>query len=79
MKFLHFGDIHLGYAQYNSLERKKDFVISFRNLLEQYSKEVDFILISGDLFDKQNIDARTMNHAIYALEDLKKRKQELEK
>lgn len=74
MKFLHFGDIHLGYAQYNSLERKKDFVISFRNLLEKYSKEVDFILISGDLFDKQNIDARTMNHAIYALEDLKKEK-----
>ncbi|MBD3353494.1 MAG: hypothetical protein GF364_18570, partial [Candidatus Lokiarchaeota archaeon] len=50
-KFIHAADCHLGYRQYNSKERYKDFNRSFKWLLDLTLKEQpDFLLIAGDLF-----------------------------
>ena len=74
-KFLHIADIHLGINQYNSPDntRKKDFFYTFRDVIDRYAIEekVDFVLIAGDLFDKNRIDPNTLNQAIVVLKSLK--------
>ncbi|RMF90190.1 MAG: exonuclease SbcCD subunit D [Nitrospinota bacterium] len=72
-KFLHLADIHLGYQQYNSLERQRDFFHAFYDVIQRVAipQQVDFCLIAGDLFDKRSVDPRTMNQAVAALTLLK--------
>src|SRR5256885_10280167 len=73
MKFLHIADIHLGCRRYNLDERTKDFFYAWQDVIERYAipNAVDFVLISGDFFDRRNIDPQAMNHAIAGLELLK--------
>ncbi|MDQ6661557.1 MAG: DNA repair exonuclease, partial [Chloroflexota bacterium] len=72
--FIHIADIHLGYEQYGVRERFNDFTRAFWNIMDEaLTKNVDFVVIAGDLFNKRAIDARTLIHAIEGLKKLKER------
>ncbi len=72
MNFIHASDFHLGYAQYGLFERFRDYARAFQTVI-QYAidHKVEFILISGDLFDKHNINAPTYEQAYKVLSELK--------
>ena len=73
IKFFHLADIHLGYQQYNSLQRASDIATVFRNICNQAIKEkIDFMIISGDLFGERELNPLTMDQAIKILATLKK-------
>ncbi len=70
--FLHIADVHLGYEQYGSEERFLDFGQAFLEAVK-YGEEnnVDFVLISGDLFNKRSVNPRTLLQATHALKALR--------
>lgn len=72
MNFLHASDFHLGYAQYGLIERFRDYARAFQSVI-QYAidHKAEFILISGDLFHKRNINAPTYEQAYKVLSELK--------
>ncbi len=72
MNFIHASDFHLGYAQYGLLERFRDYARAFHSVI-QYAIDhrAEFILISGDLFHKRNINAPTYEQAYKVLSELK--------
>jgi exonuclease SbcD len=74
MNFIHASDFHLGYAQYVLIERFRDYARAFHSVI-QYAIDhrVEFILISGDLFPKRNINAPTYEQAYKVLSELKDR------
>jgi exonuclease SbcD len=74
MNFIHASDFHLGYAQYGLLERFRDYARAFK-LVIQYAidHKAEFILISGDLFHKRNINAPTYEQAYKVLFELKEK------
>lgn len=73
MNFIHTSDIHLGCTQYNIRERFYDFARTFKKVMDYaIDKDVEFILISGDLFHKRNINAPTYMQAFKVLNELKK-------
>ncbi|WP_456369214.1 metallophosphoesterase family protein [Geoglobus sp.] len=74
MKFAHLADVHLGYRQYGSEERALDFAQAFKKAMEFAEKQdVDFILISGDLFHKKSeMDPITLAQATVVLERVKR-------
>lgn len=75
IKFIHCADIHLGKIQNNLDQRFEDFGNAFRYVLEEaVAREVNFLLIAGDLFDKRNINARTLEQAVEILELAKQAK-----
>lgn len=62
--FLHMADVHLGYYQYQSEERLRDFSRAFQTAIQDaVDQKVDFVLIAGDLFHKANINPPTLLHA----------------
>jgi DNA repair exonuclease SbcCD nuclease subunit len=72
-KFLHFGDCHLGYRQYDHPERYNDFGKAFLHVIDAaVAEKVDFAILAGDLFHKRSIDARTLNQAMVGLDRLQK-------
>ena len=72
--FIHVADTHLGNEQYGVHERFNDFSRTFWDITQDAVKrEVDFMVIAGDLFHKRAIDARTLIHAITGLAQLKER------
>ncbi len=74
MNFIHASDFHLGYAQYGLSERFRDYARAFHSVI-QYAidHKADFILISGDLFHKRNINAPTYEQAYKVLSELKEK------
>ncbi|GCE10488.1 metallophosphoesterase family protein [Tengunoibacter tsumagoiensis] len=73
--FIHVADTHLGYEQYGVRERFNDFSRTFWNIVDDaIEKQVDFVVIAGDLFNKRAIDAQTLIHAIEGLRKLKERR-----
>jgi DNA repair exonuclease SbcCD nuclease subunit len=77
VNFIHASDFHLGYMQYNLPERFKDFAKTFEQVIRYaYEKDVEFILIAGDLFHKRNINAPTYLQAFKVLTRLKKQREE---
>ncbi|QQE66304.1 DNA repair exonuclease [Leptolyngbya sp. BL0902] len=72
VKFLHIADIHLGFDRYNSPERTKDFFYALQTTLDRHAiqREVDFVLIAGDLFEHRNIKPATLNQAQICLQAL---------
>jgi DNA repair exonuclease SbcCD nuclease subunit len=72
MNFIHASDFHLGYAQYGLIERFRDYARAFQSVI-QYAidHKAEFILISGDLFHKRNINAPTYEQAYKVLSELK--------
>jgi len=72
MNFLHASDFHLGYAQYGLPERFRDYARAFHSVITYaIDHKVEFILISGDLFHKRNINAPTYEQAYKVLSELK--------
>ena len=70
--FIHIADTHLGYEQYGLRERFNDFTRSFWKIIDDaIDRQVDFMIIAGDLFNKRAIDAQTLIHAIEGLKKLK--------
>ena len=72
--FIHLADTHLGYEQYGVRERFNDFSRAFWDIMDDAAKrDVDFVVIAGDLFNKRAIDAQTLIHAIEGLKKLKEK------
>jgi len=72
-RFLHIADLHLGNRQYGLLERADDFADAFYQVLDHaMTKRVDFVLVAGDLFHKQQLDAHTLTQAMVGLEKLQR-------
>jgi exonuclease SbcD len=72
--FIHLADTHLGYEQYGVRERFNDFSRAFWGIIDDaIARNVDFVIIAGDLFHKRAIDAQTLIHAIEGLKSLKDR------
>ena len=70
--FLHAADVHLGYQQYGSDARFDDFSRVFLHIVEQaVARDVDFVLLAGDLFEKRKVDPLAMRVAIGGLERLR--------
>lgn len=62
--FIHFGDIHLGTLQYNSLERLRDFGIAWHYACEYAARaKPDFVICTGDLFNRFTINPITYDQA----------------
>ncbi len=69
--FMHIADIHLGYQQYGLQERFDDFSRTFLSLVEQaIVRQVNFVLLAGDLFEKRTVDPLAMRVAIEGLTQL---------
>ena len=69
--FMHIADIHLGYQQYGLQERFDDFSHTFLNLVDQaIARQVNFVLLAGDLFEKRTVDPLAMRVAIAGLVQL---------
>ncbi|OAQ52160.1 metallophosphatase [Natrinema mahii] len=50
-RVIHTGDTHIGYQQYNSPERRRDFLETFRSVVEDaVADDVDAVIHAGDLF-----------------------------
>ncbi len=74
MNFIHTSDFHLGYAQYGLHERFKDYARAFQSVIHYaIDHKTEFILISGDLFHKRNINAPTYLQAYKVLSELKEK------
>ena len=72
MRFLHVADIHLGYQQYNSKERFDDFGRAFFHVVEQaLERQVRFVLLAGDFFEKRTVDPLAMRQAVAGLQRLR--------
>ncbi|SFM66898.1 metallophosphoesterase family protein [Methanolobus profundi] len=55
IRILHTGDTHLGYRQYHSDVRRKDFLNAFSNVVDDaIDMSVDAVVHAGDLFDSRN-------------------------
>jgi len=72
VRFLHMADIHLGYQQYNSRERFDDFARAFLHVVDEaITREVSFVLLAGDLFEKRTVDPLAMRQAVEGLQQLR--------
>ncbi len=70
-RFLHLADVHLGYQQYGLKARFNDFSRTFLHLVDvARDREVDFVLLAGDLFHKRTVNPLAMRAAIAGLERL---------
>ncbi|QSW98561.1 DNA double-strand break repair protein Mre11 [Haloterrigena alkaliphila] len=50
-RLIHTGDTHIGYQQYNSPQRREDFLEAFRSVVEDaVADDVDAVVHAGDLF-----------------------------
>ncbi len=50
-RVIHTGDTHIGYQQYNSPDRRRDFLTAFREVADDaVADDVDAVVHAGDLF-----------------------------
>ena len=72
IKFIHFGDTHLGFRQYNLQERFLDFNRAFRWVLKAaVEQDVDFILHGGDMFDDNHLAPETMTAVYLSIQEFR--------
>jgi len=75
LKFLHTSDIHLGKTYRTSAgeaERYEDFFRMLGSIVaDAIAEQVDFVLVSGDLFHTGQILPRTFARTIESLQPLK--------
>jgi len=71
---MHLADAHLGYRQYNSDDRARDFARAFRQMCQKaITERCQLVLIAGDLFHGSAMDPRTFLQAVGALEPLREK------
>lgn len=74
IKFIHVSDLHLGKRQYNLKERYNDYFKAFQWILDlAITEKIEFLLISGDLFDSKNINPSVLSDVFYSIRDFKER------
>lgn len=70
-EILHISDTHLGYRQYRSDTRKKDYMQAFKEAIDiAVERDVDAVVHGGDLFDNPNPSVATVNECLDALSNL---------
>jgi DNA repair exonuclease SbcCD nuclease subunit len=73
VKFLHLSDTHLGASNFKLAEREKDFEKVFSQAISfALDQKVDFVIHSGDLFDRAKPSMQTL---LFAIEELKRLKE----
>ncbi|MHA1804517.1 MAG: metallophosphoesterase family protein [Promethearchaeota archaeon] len=71
--FIHVADLHLGKKQYNLEIRYKDYFNTFQRILSiAVKKNVDFLLIAGDIFDNRKIDPSVLSEVFNIIQNFKK-------
>lgn len=71
-KFIHIADLHLGKRQYNNNERYNDYFRVFKWVLDLAIREkVDFVLISGDIFDNRKVGPSVLTEVFYIIRKFK--------
>ncbi len=72
MKFIHVTDTHLGRKDKNLEERREDYYNSFKQVVDYaVSNKIDFLIHTGDLFDKARPSVKTLVFTVKQLERLK--------
>lgn len=71
--FLHCSDLHLGFAQFGLEERFLDFGRAFQDLAQvALEKQVQYLVIAGDFFNKRTINSRTLLQAVQVFTELQR-------
>ena len=74
MRFVHIADTHLGKVNFKLDERLEDFKKSFKNFIDLIiNKNIDFVVHSGDLFDKPNPTPDILSFTVEQLLRLKEK------
>ncbi len=74
MQFVHISDNHLGYRQYNLDERERDFYNNFNECIDKILEiKPDFVVHSGDLFEKHSPNIAAIHTAIKGFLKLKEK------
>ncbi|MGB9928381.1 MAG: metallophosphoesterase, partial [Methanosarcina sp.] len=72
IRILHTADTHLGYKQYHSEVRRKDFFAAFELVInDAVDMQVDAVVHAGDLFDSRNPTLEDLLETINILSRLK--------
>ena len=72
IRILHTADTHLGYKQYHSEVRRKDFFAAFEIVVKDaVEMQVDAVVHAGDLFDSRNPTLEDLLETINILSRLK--------
>ncbi len=72
MRFVHFGDTHLGKRQFKLEARERDFEAAFKQVIDfAIARKVDFVIHSGDLFDNARPSTSSLIFAVEQLSRLK--------
>ncbi|NKE37090.1 exonuclease SbcCD subunit D [Natronococcus sp. JC468] len=70
-RVIHTGDTHIGYQQYNSPERRRDFLEAFRSVAEDaIDDDVDAVVHAGDLFHDRRPNLVDLQGTVEILRDL---------
>jgi DNA repair exonuclease SbcCD nuclease subunit len=70
-RVIHTGDTHLGYRQYHRPERREDFLVAFRAVVEDaVADDVDAVVHAGDLFHDRQPGLPDLLGALSVLEAL---------
>jgi len=73
VRFVHFGDTHLGRRNFKLEERERDFEEAFKQVIDfAIRKKVDFVIHSGDVFDTGRPRYRVVNFLVSQLLRLKR-------
>ncbi|WP_276300620.1 DNA double-strand break repair protein Mre11 [Halorussus lipolyticus] len=71
-RVIHTGDTHLGYRQYHSPERRKDFLRAFEQVIDDaIDEDVDAVVHAGDLFHDRRPDLNALHGTISILGKLR--------
>ncbi len=71
-RVLHTGDTHIGYRQYHSPDRRRDFLAAFERVVEDaIADEVDAVVHAGDLFHDRQPALDDVHGTIEVLRELR--------
>ncbi|WP_323675141.1 DNA double-strand break repair protein Mre11 [Halorubellus sp. PRR65] len=71
-RVIHTGDTHVGYRQYHSPERQRDFLAAFEGVVaDAVDGDVDAVVHAGDLFHDRRPGLRDLQGTVAALRDLR--------
>jgi DNA repair exonuclease SbcCD nuclease subunit len=71
-RVIHTGDTHVGYRQYHSPERQRDFLTAFEAVVaDAVDDDVDAVVHAGDLFHDRRPGLRDLQGTVAALRELR--------
>jgi len=70
-RVIHTGDTHIGYRQYHSPERRRDFLAAFERVVDDaIEADVDAVVHAGDLFHDRRPELLDLQGTVSALREL---------